>query len=184
LQATPYELLTCCPYASLLYPHKLSSTARTPASPTRPFAGSPVLPLFSPGRSPTRSPLSRRQVVTCHRIACRIACRRHAGLRRWGNVTNLVRQTPKRRARGRRHPCSPIARPHHSCRGHGHPSRLARLGRSPTYRAGSDIPRPLAGPDLFLCFFYVAYASFSSLPFPIDIDYASFLLSTTSVVSR
>ena len=99
-------------------------------------------------------------------------------------VTNLARQAPKRRGRGRRHPCSPMARPHHSCRGHGHPSCLVRLGRSPTYRAGSDTPRPLAGPDLFLCFFYVAYASFSSLPFPIDIAYASFLLSATSVVSR
>ena len=99
-------------------------------------------------------------------------------------VTNLARQAPKRRGQGRRHPCSPMAHPHHSCHGHGHPSRLARLGRSPTYRAGSDIPQLLAGPDLFLCFFYVAYASFSSLPFPIDIAYASFLLSTTSVVSR
>ena len=44
------------------------------------------------------------------------------------DVTNLARQAPKRRGRGRRHPCSPMARPHHSCRGHGHPSRLARLG--------------------------------------------------------
>ena len=99
-------------------------------------------------------------------------------------VTNLARQAPKRRGRGRRHPCSPMARPHHSCRGHGHPSCLARLGLSRTYRAGSDIPRLLAGPDLFLCFFYVAYVSFSSLPFPIDIAYASFLLFATSVVSR
>ena len=61
---------------------------------------------------------------------------------------NLVRQAPKRRGRGRRHPCSPVARPHHGCRGHGHPPHLARLDQSPTYRAGSDIPRLLAGLDL------------------------------------
>jgi len=61
-------------------------------------------------------------------------------------------------------------------------SALRRLTRS--HRSGSDTPLPLAGLDLSPLLFYVAYAYFSSLPFPIDIACASFLLSATSVVSR
>jgi len=40
------------------------------------------------------------------------------------NVANLARQARKRRSRGRRHPCRPVAGPHHRCRSHGHPPRL------------------------------------------------------------
>ena len=61
-------------------------------------------------------------------------------------------------------------------------SALRRLTRS--HRSGSDTPLPLAILDLSPLFFYVAYASFSSLPFAIDIACASFLLSATSVVSH
>jgi len=39
-------------------------------------------------------------------------------------VTNLVRQARKHRCRGRRHPCCPVACPHHRCRRHSHPPRL------------------------------------------------------------
>ena len=39
-------------------------------------------------------------------------------------VTNLAQQDRKRHGRGHRHPCRPVAGPHHRCRSPGHPPRL------------------------------------------------------------
>jgi len=47
-------------------------------------------------------------------------------------VMNLARQVPKRRGRGRRHLCRPVAGPHHGCRSYGHP---LHLGASPDHIA-------------------------------------------------
>jgi len=40
---------------------------------------------------------------------------------------NLARQACKRRCWGRRHPCRPVACPHHRCRSHSHPLHLDTL---------------------------------------------------------
>jgi len=99
------------------------------------------------------------------------------------SVRNLTRQAHKRRSRGRRHPCCPVAGPHHRCRINGHP---------PCLGASTDLHHiaPVAiFPDCWpvstslLCFLYVAYASFSSLLFPVDSACTSFSCLLTYVVS-
>ena len=45
-------------------------------------------------------------------------------VRRPEAVTNLAWQARKRRGRGCRHPCRPVAGPHNRYRSHGHPPRL------------------------------------------------------------
>jgi len=50
-----------------------------------------------------------------------------SGLYELRGITNLARQARKHRGRSRRHPCRPVAGPHHRCRSHGHPPRLGAL---------------------------------------------------------
>jgi len=66
-------------------------------------------------------------------------------------VTNLTRQAPKRRGRGRRHPCHPVAWPHHGRRSHDHPPRL---GASPDHIAlAAILPDRWPVQISLLCFF-------------------------------
>ena len=59
------------------------------------------------------------------------------------SVTNLARQARKRRCRGHRHPCRPMACPHHRCRSHGHSPCVGASGKKiciRTHRQGPDAP--------------------------------------------